>query len=61
MNSKSVEEFVEDVIQIETDALELKRNAELEGDYSKTNDKKIDNDLINKILNLLDAEDKDED
>ncbi len=61
MNSKSVEEFVEDVIQIETDALELKRNAELEGDYSKTNDKKIDNDVINKILNLLDAEDKDED
>ena len=58
---KSVEEFVEDVIQIETDALELKRNAELEGDYSKTNDKKIDNDVINKILNLLDAEDKDED
>lgn len=57
MNSKSVEEFVEDVIQIETDALELKRNAELEGDYSKTNDKKIDNDVINKILNLLDAED----
>lgn len=61
MNSKSVEKFVEDVIQIETDALELKRNAELEGDYSKTNDKKIDNDVINKILNLLDAEDKDED
>ena len=29
--------------------------------YSKTNDKKIDNDVINKILNLLDAEDKDED
>lgn len=60
MNNKDVEKFVEDVIKIETDALELKRNAELEGDYSKTNVKKIDNDVINEILNLLDAEDNDE-
>ncbi len=60
MNNNDVEKFVEDVIKIETDALELKRNAELEGDYSKTNVKKIDNDVINKILNLLDAEDNDE-
>ena len=60
MNNNDVEKFVEDVIKIETDALELKRNAELEGDYSKTNVKKIDNDVINKILKLLDAEDNDE-
>lgn len=60
MSKKSVEEFIDEVLEIENSASKRIRNAELTGAYSKTNVKKIENDVINDILNLLIEEDTDE-
>lgn len=60
MSNKAIEEFIDEVLEIENSASKLIRDAELAGTYSKTNVKKIEDDVINDILNLLIEEDTDE-
>lgn len=53
MNNYSIDEFIDEIIKIEEEALSLKKNAEINGVYSASNAKKIENDVINKMINLL--------